>query len=241
MLNPPCQMQVQTESLAVMIRLPNEQNVLCRYSEFIRDNVFGVVSNTFPLFCDLFSCIQLERMIDVFVAKHDAFEAEFHQIATEFVQFLQKDQSNDTYFVSQQQLALLEYEWVMFCVEIDTIYDSLPSFSMQDLAGNHQFHVTSTLKLTQVPFLFHRDSVTFLTSDRHSVFYGVFRNKDHQVVSQRLRNVDIALIQLLVDQPGLTSAQLQQAVDQQNISFSVMGWAQHFSELGLLKVQLSGE
>ena len=121
MLNPPSQMLAQTERLSAMIRLPNEQRDGCRYSEFIRDNVFGVVTNTFPLFSSQFSHLQLEQMVDSFVAKHAAFEAEFHQIASEFVQFVQKDESASSGTVSLQHLALLEYEWVTFCVEIDAV------------------------------------------------------------------------------------------------------------------------
>ncbi|RSD32214.1 putative DNA-binding domain-containing protein [Vibrio pectenicida] len=241
MLNPPNQMQTQTESLSAMIRFPNEKNILCRYSEFIRDNVLSVVNATFPLFYAQFSRQKLDGMVDGFVTKHGAFEAEFHQIATEFVHFLQKDKSNSTNFVSSQQLALLEYEWVTFCVEIDSISGKMSYFTPKEVVEDDCLQVNPTLKLTQVPFLLHQDSVTFLTSDSHFVFYGVFRNQDHHVVSQRLRDVDVALIQMLIDQPDLTSAQLQQTVNQNDVSFSVIEWVQHFGELGLLKVQFIGE
>lgn len=98
-----------------------------------------------------------------------------------------------------------------------------------------------TLKLVEVPFLLHQASVTFLTDRRHPVFNGVFRNSQHHVISQKLREVDIALIQLLQQQPNLTLAQLQQMIAQQLARFSFMEWAQHFSELGLVSVRPSGE
>ncbi|MCG7488723.1 DUF2063 domain-containing protein [Vibrio sp. Of14-4] len=241
MLNPPSQMLAQTERLSAMIRLPNEQSDGCRYSEFIRDNVFGVVTNTFPLFSAQFSHLQLEQMIDGFVAKHAAFEAEFHQIASEFVQFLQKDEGASSGTVSLQHLALLEYEWVTFCVEIDAVSDNFSELSRKEVTESDSLQVNPTLRLTQVPFLLHQDSVTFLTTDRHSVFYGVFRNQEQHVVSQRLRDIDIALIQMLINKPDLTSAQLQQRVNHSNIRFNAMEWVQNFSELGLIKVQFSGE
>jgi len=208
MLNPPNQMQTQTESLSAMIRFPNEKNILCRYSEFIRDNVLSVVNATFPLFYAQFSRQKLDGMVDGFVTKHGA---------------------------------LLEYEWVTFCVEIDSISGNMSYFTPKEVVEDDCLQVNPTLKLTQVPFLLHQDSVTFLTSDSHFVFYGVFRNQDHHVVSQRLRDVDVALIQMLIDQPDLTSAQLQQTVNQNDVSFSVIEWVQHFGELGLLKVQFIGE
>ncbi|MEF1258395.1 DUF2063 domain-containing protein, partial [Vibrio harveyi] len=66
-------------------------------------------------------------------------------------------------------------------------------------------------------------------------------NSQHHVISQKLREVDVALIQLLQQQPNLTLAQLQQMIAQQLARFSFMEWAQHFNELGLVSVRPSGE
>lgn len=241
MLNPPSKMRAQTEYLTALIRTPMNQHALCRYSEFIRDNILGVVANTFPLFSSQFADEQLERMVDDFVVMHGASEPEFHHIATEFVQFLQQKAHQDSSFISADQKALLEYEWVAFNVEIDTLVAALNSSSNPILEQNQVLQLNPTLKLLEVPFLLHQDSVTFLTDRRHPVFYGVFRNLQHHVISQKLREVDVALIQLLQQQPNLTLAQLQQMIAQQLARFSFMEWAQHFSELGLVSVRPSGE
>lgn len=241
MLNPPSKMCAQTESLTALIRTPMNQHALCRYSEFIRDNILGVVANTFPLFSSQFADEQLERMVDDFVVMHGASEPEFHHIATEFVQFLQQKVHQDSSSISADQMALLEYEWVAFNVEIDTLVAAFTSSPNPIFEENQVLQLNPTLKLLEVPFLLHQDSVTFLTDRRHLVFYGVFRNSQHHVISQKLREVDVALIQLLQQQPNLTLAQLQQMIAQQLARFSFMEWAQHFSELGLVSVRPSGE
>ncbi|MHA7588281.1 HvfC/BufC family peptide modification chaperone [Vibrio harveyi] len=241
MLNPPNKMRAQTESLTALIRTPMNQHALCRYSEFIRDNILGVVANTFPLFSSQFADEQLERMVDDFVVMHGASEPEFHHIATEFVQFLQQKVHPDSSSISADQMALLEYEWVAFNVEIDTLVAAFTSSSNPILEQNQVLQLNPTLRLLEVPFLLHQDSVTFLTDRRHPVFYGVFRNSQHHVISQKLREVDVALIQLLQQQPNLTLAQLQQMIAQQLARFSFMEWAQHFNELGLVSVRPSGE
>ncbi|MGD1504308.1 putative DNA-binding domain-containing protein [Vibrio harveyi] len=241
MLNPPSKMCAQTESLTALIRTPMNQHALCRYSEFIRDNILGVVANTFPLFSSQFADEQLERMVDDFVVMHGASEPEFHHIATEFVQFLQQKAHQDSSSISADQKALLEYEWVAFNVEIDTLVAAFTSSSNPIFEENQVLQLNPTLKLLEVPFLLHQDSVTFLTDRRHPVFYGVFRNSQNHVISQKLREVDVALIQLLQQQPNLTLAQLQQMIAQQLARFSFMEWAQHFSELGLVSVRPSGE
>ncbi|AQW61198.1 putative DNA-binding domain-containing protein [Vibrio owensii] len=241
MLNPPSKMRAQTESLTALIRTPMNQHALCRYSEFIRDNILGVVANTFPLFSSQFADEQLERMVDDFVVMHGASEPEFHHIATEFVQFLQQKAHQDSSSISADQKALLEYEWVAFNVEIETLVAAFTSSPNPIFEENQVLQLNPTLKLVEVPFLLHQDSVTFLTDRRHRVFYGVFRNSQHHVISQKLREVDVALIQLLQQQPNLTLAQLQQIIAQQLARFSFMEWAQHFSELGLVSVRPSGE
>ncbi|WP_050909582.1 putative DNA-binding domain-containing protein [Vibrio campbellii] len=241
MLKPPSKMRAQTESLTALIRTPMNQHALCRYSEFIRDNILGVVANTFPLFSSQFADEQLERMVDDFVVIHGASEPEFHHIATEFVQFLQQKAPQDSSSISADQMALLEYEWVAFNVEIDTLVAAFTSSPNPIFEENQVLQLNPTLKLLEVPFLLHQDSVTFLIDMRHPVFYGVFRNSQHHVISQKLREVDVALIQLLQQQPNLTLAQLQQMIAQQLAGFSFMEWAQHFSELGFVSVRPSGE
>ncbi|WP_050906046.1 putative DNA-binding domain-containing protein [Vibrio campbellii] len=237
MLNPPSKMRAQIESLTALIRTPMNQHALCRYSEFIRDNILGVVANTFPLFSSQFADEQLERMVDDFVVMHGASEPEFHHIATEFVQFLQQKVHQDSSSISADQMALLEYEWVAFNVEIDTLVAAFTSSSNPIFEESQVLQLNPTLKLVEVPFLLHQDSVTFLTDRSHPVFYGVFRNSQHHVISQKLREVDVALIQLLQQRPNLTLAQLQQMIAQQLARFSFMEWAHHFSELGLVSVR----
>lgn len=90
MHNPPSSMVRQTQALAALIRSPLEDNTVCRYSEFIRDNVFAVLNNTFPLFCQQVDQDQLLILVDEFVVVHYASEPEFHHIATEFVSFVQR-------------------------------------------------------------------------------------------------------------------------------------------------------
>ncbi|HHI4967040.1 TPA: putative DNA-binding domain-containing protein [Vibrio parahaemolyticus] len=241
MLNPPSQMRAQTESITALIRTPMNQHSLCRYSEFIRDNILGVVANTFPLFSSQFADEQLERMVDDFVVRHGASEPEFHHIATEFVQFLQQEAHQYSSSISADQMALLEYEWVEFNVEIDNLVAVFNSSSNPIFEENQVLQLNPTLRLVEVPFLLHQESVTFLTNRRHPVFYSVFRNSRHHVISQKLREVDVALIQLLQQQPNLTLAQLQQKITQQLARFSFMEWAQHFNVLGLVSVRPSGE
>ncbi|MGL5566947.1 MAG: HvfC family peptide modification chaperone, partial [Plesiomonas sp.] len=83
-----------------------------------------------------------------------------------------------------------------------------------------------------LPFAIRRSGV--LPTRQGSHFYGLFRNPAHQVVTQRLREWDVALIQLLQQQPGITQAAFQQQVQQVRSDFDLSEWARHFHRLGLL-------
>ncbi|WP_421324497.1 putative DNA-binding domain-containing protein [Aeromonas veronii] len=92
------------------------------------------------------------------------------------------------------------------------------------------------LALLELPFAIRRSGVVPTRQGSH--FYGLFRSPDHQVVTQRLREWDVALIQLLQQQPGSTQAAFQQQVQQVRSDFDLSEWARHFYRLGLLTLSV---
>ncbi|CDT05726.1 putative DNA-binding domain-containing protein [Vibrio sp. 1CM2L] len=259
MHNPPSMMITQTHALTALIRSPLEDNAVCRYSEFIRDNVFGVLNNTFPLFCQQVDQDQLLILVDEFVVVHYASEPEFHHIATEFVSFIQRrtqpmGMSNlsdlstlsASHDLTADQLAVLEYEWCAFCVEIDASKQVLPMSWTGDLRVDEQqlqlgLLVNSTMKLVQVPFLVHGESLTFLTQRRHPIYYAIYRDRDQRVNTIKLREIDVAIIQIIQQQPNRSLADIKQIIAQQLARFEFINWVEHFSEVELIGVHSLGE
>lgn len=239
MFRPPLTMSIPMQALTNAIRSPTEQGIqACRYREFIRNNIFSVITNTFPLFCAQFTEENLYVLTDEWLKTHCATEPEFHQIATEFVQFIQqRDSDASSISPSAWQIALLEYEWIIFSTEIDITDWSVSKVCWDDVEARQDvfgIQLNPTLRLVEVPFLVHPKSVTFLTQKRKTVCYGVFRNTSHHVVSQKLREVDIALIQMIQNTPTLSLAQLQQQVDQHLSAFHFWEWVQLFQQKGLI-------
>ena len=259
MHNPPSMMITQTQALTALIRLPLEENSQCRYSEFIRDNVFGVLNNTFPLFCQQIEQSQLLILVDEFVVVHYASEPEFHHIATEFVSFVQRrtqpmgmsslgDLStlSASHELTADQLAVLEYEWCAFCVEIDASKQVLPMSWRGDLRVDEQqlklgLLVNSTMKLVQVPFLVHGESLTFLTRRRYPIYYAIYRDSDQRVNTIKLREIDVAIIQIIQQQPNRSLADIKQIIAQQLARFEFINWVKHFSEIELIGAYSLGE
>ncbi|WP_076588493.1 putative DNA-binding domain-containing protein [Vibrio ostreicida] len=234
MLRPPSKMHAQIEALTALIRAPIKPPMSCRYREGIRDNLFDVLATTFPLFSAQFTEEQRTRMVNDFVNNHGASEPTFHHIATEFMQFLQAHRQATKHTVSSDQVALLEYEWVTFSIEIDPLGGPTSLVPHRLLEETDTLQITTGLQLLQLPFLLHQDSVTFFACRRHPIFYAVFRDALHHVKSQKLRAIDVAFIQYLQEHPSLTITQLQQHAAQHMAIFNVMEWIQNFNELGLV-------
>ena len=102
----------------------------------------------------------------------------------------------------------------------------------EEVTAESSFVLNPTLQLLELPFAIRRSGVVPTRQSNH--FYGLFRSPDHQVVTQRLREWDVALIQLLQQQPGISRAAFQQQVKQVRSDFDLTEWARHFHRLGLL-------
>ncbi|GAL20821.1 hypothetical protein JCM19235_3823 [Vibrio maritimus] len=236
MHNPPGQMLHQTESLARLVRDGRTEE--CQYGEFIRDNIFGVVTNTFPLFVARVGDKKLNQLLDGFLLKHCAMEPEFHHIATEFVQYVQQCPMAEALSTS-----IIEYEWTAFSAEIDCDV-VMPARDWSDdilTSGEHyRILLNPTARLLELPFEVSSHSIT-PTENHKSNYYAVFRHAQHHVVSQKLRPIDVALVQMIQSLPYASLLELKLQTDAQLADFNLANWIQHFTHLGLLHIEALGE
>lgn len=70
--------------------------------------------SVFPLFCLRLHEADIHELVNDFIYHHNATQPEFHQIATELLVFIRQQDG-----LSANDLALLEYEWLLYAVEID--------------------------------------------------------------------------------------------------------------------------
>lgn len=232
----PQRMQQQTAWLASRVRLPQD-GIASQYARSVRANVESVLESTFPLTHGHWEQVDRWQLVEGFVAHHCADAPEFHHIATEFVRYVQYHHGEGSLNWPKQRLALLEYEWACLCVEIDegVVPPAVPG---EEVTAESSLRLNPTLQLLELPFVIRRSGV--VPTRQGNRFYGLFRSPDHQVVTQRLREWDVALIQLLQQQPGISRAAFQQQVQQVRNDFDLIEWARHFHRLGLLTL-LVGE
>ena len=254
MLNPPDKMVSQTQALTATIRSSSFDRSTCRYGEFVRDNVMGVLTNTYPLFCRQLPSEQLNALIEEFIDVHHATEPQFHHIATEFAKFIQQraqqsdvehcvDVAYNPKSLSSNEVALLEYEWAALSVEVDTVV--LPDFFKWHFENNEclgfAVELNPTIHLLALPFIVHSESVTFLTHKRDHVYYALYRDSHQQVMTLALQEIDVAIIQMIQQEPAQTLERLQQNIAQQAASFDFIDWVERFCQLELISVRPVGE
>ncbi|MCF5892123.1 putative DNA-binding domain-containing protein [Aeromonas veronii] len=227
----PQRMQQQTAWLASRVRLPQD-GIASHYARSVRANVESVLESAFPLTHAHWAPVDRWQLVEGFVIQYGAEAPEFHHIATEFVRYVQHRHSEGSLNWPRQRLALLEYEWACLCVEIDEGV-VVPG---EEVTAESPLWLNPTLQLLELPFVIRRSGVVPTRQGNH--FYGLFRSPDHRVVTQRLREWDVALIQLLQQQPGITQAAFQQQVQQVRSDFDLSEWARHFHRLGLLTLSV---
>lgn len=170
------------------------------YSDFARKHIREVIEQTFPHFHRHSRPSDLTEYADAFVRQHHAIEPEFHQIATEFVRFMQHYSLKNPILLS-----VLEYEWVLFSVSIlpDIILPSVPIFLDKSLESDYLVYLNPTLYCLEVPFLLSHQDLTLTHETTH--FYGIFRNAKHEVHYKSLHQQERYWVQSIPETTTLTN------------------------------------
>lgn len=163
------------------------------YRSFLRGNIIGVIEKTFPIFSAQVGKERVCYLVDEFLATYGAEEAEFHHIATEFVKFLRSTEHLET-----EKLQLVEYEWVLFYVEIDPAEVSTMDITVIYSNESHRAYCNPTLKCIRLNAAITEHE---LAEDEQKEYcsYGIFRNKDNEVMKKRLTSFDHSMLYLLIE------------------------------------------
>lgn len=165
------------------------------YSDMLRANVLDVVSSMFPRFSARRGKAELWQDVDDFVRNFGAVRAQFMHISTEFVRFSEGRLSDAI------ARALLEYEWVLFSVEVSE--ERVPAPRAGWAPGClGEVRVNPTLQLLALPFDLDADaaeSERMLAENFPPFVYAVYRTADHSVLTRSLTAVDINVFRELTD------------------------------------------
>jgi hypothetical protein len=137
----------------------------------------------------------LARDVDDFVRDFGARRAQFVHISTEFVRF------SEGRFDDLITRVLLEYEWMLFSVEVSEECVPAPAsgWNPKSLAD---VRLNPTLQVIAVPFelgVEDAEAERMIGENRSPFVYAIYRTPDHQVLTQSLTSIDISILRELSD------------------------------------------
>ncbi len=166
------------------------------YQELFYNNIQGFIANGFPVLRKLMDDESWHRMVRDFMIKHKSKTPLFHEIAREFLSYLEneRDTRNDPPFFYE----LAHYEWVELALSVST--EETPTetaFSDDIMAANLQ---TSPLAwLLQYQYPVHQISPGFLPDSPADtpLHLLVYRTEDDSVTFLELNPVSARLFSLM--------------------------------------------
>ncbi|MED7788010.1 DUF2063 domain-containing protein [Francisella sp. 19X1-34] len=158
------------------------------YRDFIVLNISSVLENTFPYFSFYSSPDIREQIIEIFLEQNSSFDPAFHQIATELLI------CSKSVEMSEQLSKLMEFEWLLFSIEISepkVIKSSQinADINFSDIKG---INMNPTLEFISLPFDASALDCNLETNEEQ--IYIAYRNSDHNIYYQNLSQIEFAMI-----------------------------------------------
>lgn len=165
------------------------------YREIVRENIHGVLQSVFPLFCFRLHETVTHDLVKEFIFQHHASQPEFHQIATELLLFIRQQDG-----FTANDLALLEYEWLLYAVEIDDNDVPVPQKISLRSAERHNIAVmlNPTLKIVALPFYI-REGDQGYEQSACLHYYVIYRKYNNCLYRKKVTPLDIQLLYQIKD------------------------------------------
>lgn len=183
------------------------------YQELFYNNIEGFIANGFPVLREITSDDVWHNMIRDFMVKHHCKTPLFHEIAREFLSYLdnERDSTNDPVFIKE----LAHYEWVELAISVSDA-ETTP-FQLETGQNSLALHYATSpvawpLSYNYPVHLIEPDFQPTAPNDS-PVFLLVYRNRDDSVTFLELNPVSARLIDLLNE--GLTGQLAAQQIAQE--------------------------
>lgn len=205
------------------------------YRKIVRENIGGVLQRVFPLFCQLIKDADIQELVNAFLHQHQASQPEFHQVATELLLFMRQQRQ-----LSPHDLALIEYEWLMYAVEIDDSHVPPPQKTSLRLVQTGDVDVVRnpTLKMVALPFRIHEGEPCYEDEGRLN-YYALYRKHNNVLYQKRLSQVDVQLLSAINHQI-ISAERLLNTASPGLADFSLRSWLETNNNDELLSLKYKG-
>jgi hypothetical protein len=174
-----------------------EQRRMAIYQDLFYNNIEGFIANAFPVLRQITTDESWQAMIRDFMQKHHCSTPLFHEIAREFLTYLDNERStdNDPIFIKE----LAHYEWVELALSVSDA--EVKPFKIQQGQDSLSFTFTTSPVAWTLPYHYpvHLISPEFQPeqANEQPLFLLVYRNHDDGVTFLELNPVSARLIDLL--------------------------------------------
>lgn len=167
------------------------------YEELFYNNIESFIANAFPVLKEITDDEIWHNMIRDFMIHHKSKTPLFHEIAREFLNYLEseRDLTNDPVFIKE----LAHYEWVELALSVLDTADAVVSVQAQQEPLNHHFKTADLAWPLAYSYPVHQISPSFLPEQANDVpvFVLVYRDRDDKITFMELNPVSARLIDLL--------------------------------------------
>lgn len=172
------------------------------YREFIVGNVLSVLENTFPYFNKHASQELKDKILKVFFEDNISSEPAFHQIATEILKSSKSVEMNEKFS------KLIEFEWLLFSIEIDgsKVFESIEITKDLSFKDIRNIKENPTLIFILLPFDIN-DLDEEISIDKN-IMYALYRNINHRTSYQRLTPLEFAVLSSVLEK-GVSTFDLE--------------------------------
>ncbi|QYJ80621.1 HvfC family RiPP maturation protein [Shewanella acanthi] len=189
------------------------------YRELFFNNVFGFVSNGFPVLKSLYSANQWLDLVQAFFSQHDCQSPIFIDIAGEFLHFLQfeyQQKEDDPQFM----LELAHYEWLELVVATAKAEPKTQSTTPRDIkTAILSFSISA--RVAQYHYPVHQISPDFRPSAPLSspVFFCLYQDEDCDVTFLQLTPLSAQVLGYIAQEGRVEFAAL---IDWLNVTYPEM-------------------
>ncbi|MED7818633.1 MULTISPECIES: HvfC/BufC family peptide modification chaperone [unclassified Francisella] len=163
------------------------------YREFIIGNVSGVLENTFPYFNIHASRELKDTILKVFFEDNISSEPAFHQIATGILK------SSKSVEMSEKWSKLIEFEWLLFSIEID----ESKVFKNIEITKNLSFRDIKSIQanptLTFISLPFDINDLNEKISEDQNMLYAIYRDVNHRTSYHMLSPLEFAVLSSMLE------------------------------------------
>ncbi|MED7818629.1 MULTISPECIES: HvfC/BufC family peptide modification chaperone [unclassified Francisella] len=163
------------------------------YRDFIIQNISSVLENTFPYFSSYLSLDLKDQIIKIFLEQNSSFDPAFHQIATELLV------CSKSVKMSEQLSKLMEFEWLLYAIEISESKISQSSKINKDIKFSNikEININPTLELISLPF--DANNLDYNIDAKEEQSYIVYRDLDHHTHYQNISPIEFAMISSILE------------------------------------------